>query len=280
MPKSGATPEEQIQCYNLPFGGLGMLSHILTFYTAIMLLLGRTPLLPSGKRLRFSWVELTLAILTLLGSVPISIITIYSCRDRWEYACIAVWKLTLSIALAAINSHQGTVIFRHHRQAVKEKKTTYTNPRSNSGRVRAVLSRLNGPKISIEVDWSSQSGAYWWLSAYTTGTVIGVVGLIPLVIDHYDHHFTPGIKVMSNLFAMFVGFPIVLWLLCITYWIKKRAMISSFVIVLVWIGLFTAIYADWVLAGIARNWGGLPSSDIALLFWIYFAAKRLPMFSV
>jgi hypothetical protein len=43
--------------------------------------------------------------------------------------------------------------------------------------------------------------------------------------------------------------------------------------------LFGAFYCDWILAAIAENWAGLPSSDIAFLYWIYFAAKRMPMLS-
>jgi hypothetical protein len=44
--------------------------------------------------------------------------------------------------------------------------------------------------------------------------------------------------------------------------------------------LFGGLYCDWILAAIAGNWGGLPSSDVAALYWIYFVSKRLPMFSV
>jgi hypothetical protein len=94
IPAPGETPRDEIKCYNLPFGGLGMLSHILTFYTAGMLLLGRSPLLPPRARLKHNWVELSLAVLTLLGSVPIASLTIISFlldgmdllpRERWGY---------------------------------------------------------------------------------------------------------------------------------------------------------------------------------------------------
>ena len=48
------------------------------------------------------------------------------------------------------------------------------------------------------------------------------------------------------------------------------------VIFLVTWGVF---YSDWILAAIAGNLAGEPSSDIALFYWLYFPFKRLPLFS-
>ena len=39
------------------------------------------------------------------------------------------------------------------------------------------------------------------------------------------------------------------------------------------------LYSDWLLGAIDNNWSGQPDSDVALFYWIYFAAKRLPMLS-
>jgi hypothetical protein len=44
---------------------------------------------------------------------------------------------------------------------------------------------------------------------------------------------------------------------------------------LVVLGVF---YSDWILAAIAENLAGVPSSDVAILYWLYFVAKRLPLF--
>jgi hypothetical protein len=46
------------------------------------------------------------------------------------------------------------------------------------------------------------------------------------------------------------------------------------------VGILAALYSDWVLAGLAGNLIGMPSSDNSLLYFGYFAAKRLPFFSV
>jgi hypothetical protein len=47
------------------------------------------------------------------------------------------------------------------------------------------------------------------------------------------------------------------------------------------IGVMTALWSDWILAAIhvgdGGNWSGIPSSDATVLYWGYFAAKRLPL---
>jgi hypothetical protein len=45
--------------------------------------------------------------------------------------------------------------------------------------------------------------------------------------------------------------------------------------------VMTALWSDWILAAIhvrdGGNWSGIPSSDATVLYWGYFAAKRLPL---
>lgn len=41
-----------------------------------------------------------------------------------------------------------------------------------------------------------------------------------------------------------------------------------------------ALYTDWVLAALAGDWVGWPSSENAVFYWSYFAAKRLPIVSL
>jgi hypothetical protein len=60
-------------------------------------------------------------------------------------------------------------------------------------------------------------------------------------------------------------------------WLKHS--IRNSVLGILFFGLFGAFYCDWILAAIAGSWAGLPSNDIAVLFWVYVAAKRLPMLS-
>ena len=43
--------------------------------------------------------------------------------------------------------------------------------------------------------------------------------------------------------------------------------------------IFGVLYSDWILGEIAGNLVGIPSGDVRALYWAYFAAKRLPMFT-
>lgn len=57
---------------------------------------------------------------------------------------------------------------------------------------------------------------------------------------------------------------------------------TAFICILIYMVLFgplAAFHSDWILAAIAGTWAGAPSSDIAVIYWIYFASKRLPMLS-
>lgn len=44
--------------------------------------------------------------------------------------------------------------------------------------------------------------------------------------------------------------------------------------------LLFAFYSDWVLAALAEDIVGRPTRDNAVYYWLYFAAKRLPMLSI
>jgi hypothetical protein len=52
------------------------------------------------------------------------------------------------------------------------------------------------------------------------------------------------------------------------------------IILIILFGAMGAFYSDWILGAIAGKWSGMPSGDNEWLYWSYFAAKRLPMFSV
>lgn len=74
--------EKEIKCYGLPYGVTGFISHLLTYYTAIMLACGRTPLLPwrevdQGPQNIF--LGIAKLILTTVASIP----SIVTCVHTW-----------------------------------------------------------------------------------------------------------------------------------------------------------------------------------------------------
>lgn len=46
------------------------------------------------------------------------------------------------------------------------------------------------------------------------------------------------------------------------------------------IAAFGLLYMDWILGAIAGNFAGVPSKGNALLYWTYFAVKRLGLLAV
>jgi hypothetical protein len=95
---------EEVKCYNLPYGILGFVSHVLTYYTILCLWLGRKPLWPFS-RVKFSRFDLALGGVGLLVSTLLSIVTIVRCKDSWELTVIAVWKLGMSLLNGATAIH-------------------------------------------------------------------------------------------------------------------------------------------------------------------------------
>lgn len=281
LPSPGQTLAGEIKCYNLPYGGIGFLSHILTYYTVTMLLLGRTPLLPSpGEVIKNGGFDCFLSGLGMVGSVVVAGFNISACRFRWQFVCIGVWKLVLSFTLCVISFHQS---------------------------VYCVLFLGDYSPDAQQHELQNDTLAVGWLCAYITGTVVGMVGLLSLVAQLF--HEQVSIRVVTGVFASLALFPFIvstasalifvlirLWFY-IRYFVhvddtignyewKFRRNLGLLEITLVSLtttpflfGLLCAFYCDWILAAIAGNWAGLPSSDIAVLYWIYFAAKRLPMLS-
>lgn len=93
FPAAGSTLKDQINCYNLPYGGIGFVSHILTYYTIAMTIYGYTCLLPRPwDRITHSWPALMLSFFSLVGTLSITVMNMVACHSRWEFVCMAVWK--------------------------------------------------------------------------------------------------------------------------------------------------------------------------------------------
>jgi hypothetical protein len=96
--------EDLVECYGLPYGGIGFLSHILTYYTIICVGAGQRPLAP-WLRLRHSHFDIFLAIISLIGTVVITIYTGVRCRGEWQIVLLAISKLALSLTLGIVVLH-------------------------------------------------------------------------------------------------------------------------------------------------------------------------------
>jgi hypothetical protein len=280
LPRKGATLKDEIQCYNLPYGGVGFISHVLTYYTTTMLLFGRTALFPRpGDRLTHSYLDLILGSASLLGTLPVTVLTMVSCHSRWQFVLIAVWKLALSLTMSVITFHASIFLMRGRK--------------GDAG-----LEYTGRQRIGVLDGQTYRRTLQWWLVVYALGTVVGLVGVINLAIEVFTH--IPNVQLITKVFGAVAGTPL-LGVLAFyagavlfkygSYYLRfdheldwsssfwHSGLLLTFWGV-VWFGALGIMYCDWVLAAIAGNWWGIPSGEIALLYWTYFMFKRLPMLSM
>lgn len=107
--------------------------------------------------------------------------------------------------------------------------------------------------------------------------------MFSLVKESWDNH---GIRVITIVFGcLCIPFPV---LACVFSFMYASEMDDDedVTFVLFFGGVVGAVlgllllmlfYSDWILGAIAGNLAGAPSSDIAVLYWLYFATKRLPL---
>jgi hypothetical protein len=95
----------------LPYGAIGFVSHILTYYTIAILSIGRSPIRP-WRSLSSPNLDLALAVAGLVLGNTVTIYTMVKCRRRWQFVLIAFWKAMLSISLGMLSAHAATIVRR------------------------------------------------------------------------------------------------------------------------------------------------------------------------
>lgn len=250
LPQPGSTLKDEMLCYALPFGAIGFASHLLTYYTLHMLLAARSPW--SFKRNKHWKMDTLLGVVSLLSTTITSIFTIVRCRGSWQFVVLAVWKMILSLNLGFVSVHTALNL----RKGVYEK---HPWARGN--------------------DSVALSGPAMWCAISLWGIMAGCAGIFDLV--HKSWHL-PAVK---GLTAGLIVFTALLYVLGFVYVLNhdKWDRFDDDILpgmTLGWVGICSiALYSDWILAAIADDWTGVPDGNNAVLYWIYFAAKRLTMAS-
>ena len=122
-----------------------------------------------------------------------------------------------------------------------------------------------------------------WVVYYCLGLIVRLTGLMSLVRAHWSNNTIKGLT--TGLFNL----PLLAVLIlsrhlfkCLERWEFRLAhvlegMAAGLVIYAGALMLHLSFCMDWVLAVIAGNYSGKPDGDIAIIYWIYFTAKRLPL---
>ncbi|QIW96918.1 hypothetical protein AMS68_002436 [Peltaster fructicola] len=257
----------QIQCYALPYGELGIVSHFLTYLTVILLICGQEPLRPWMKlkqaKLARIW-NTILGAVSLVVTVCIAGFTMKSCRGDWPFVLLAFWKLTLSFSVGMLN----VISPWHHNYHMKKIEQFLARNTDKAGSDNDTIKDL--PLTTLP---------------YLIGTLVGIVGLFDLVHVNFKVNRAVWILAITLIACVsFVTFCAVISAIFIYQEDGPKELFSYFGAALL---LFSCIFivavvffSDLVLAALNNNWSGYPSGDYALLFWLYFACKRLPMLSL
>ncbi|KAF8653569.1 hypothetical protein AX16_003879 [Volvariella volvacea WC 439] len=255
-PPRGHDLVSEMECYALPYGALGFVSHVLTYWTIGCLCLGRKPFFPFLK-LDYGLWGLIWCGLGLALSTGMAIKTVTNCKNTWQLLVIAVWKLFMSLLSGFTAVHV------------------------------AILIRL-GKRDRIE--WNEMqemlTTALAWIVVYIPGMITGMTGLMSLVVQNWEDR---GVYKLTIGFYTIVGFGLVFGLLVgiiAALADESSATVNilasgagSLTMGTIYFTVLAAFYSDWALGMMTDNIVGTPSSDTASFYWTYWIAKRLPMLS-
>ncbi|MCJ1353585.1 MAG: hypothetical protein MMC33_003572 [Icmadophila ericetorum] len=285
--KGDGSIQDELKCYSLPYGGIGFLSHILTYWTLLFISIGRSPW--RFKQLTSYRLDLCLGLFSLVSTLILSIFTIIRCRTSWPFVLLATWKMMLSFSLGCSSVHRSVIVkrFRGYKPVKQFDKVYNPEPAAEK---------------KEEEHKTSYAPALWPGIFYTCGVVIGLVGLTAIMVKVWPTR-TKAMMIITGVFSGLVLLAFAFGLLigiCVwkdekdddpsdnaissaTFLTFMSGFLSTFGAVGM-IGILAAFYSDWILAAIevqhGGSWAGLPSSDVAGLYWAYFVAKRLPFFSM
>jgi hypothetical protein len=255
LPQKGATVDDELKCYSLPYGAIGFTSHVLTYWTILVLGFGRRPYWP-WSRLSAGKFDLCLSVVQLIVTVAIAAFTIARCRSRWQFILLAVWKLVMSVVVGiwGISASQYAM-----------KASKYELLTKHGGDIRADL-RSPGLDKASRI-WSSNDGTWWTLVLYSAAAVVGLVGVISLVRENFR---VPGVWKITTVFGSLI---LGTGLVCLALFFYATGLLlglgfSSLGVVPTLMLVLAAFYSDWVLGALAGNLVGVPSGDNAYLYWV------------
>jgi hypothetical protein len=262
----GSTVVDEIKCYGLPYGGLGFASHILTYYTVYMLSksVPRNPLRPWKKSKHWVW-NFSVSLLGLLGTILIAVITMIRCRNRWQFITITVWKMILSTALGFTSL-------------------------SSAWKVRKLWKDQNirGEYQKVEDDEATEESSpilRYTILLYILGVFTGLSGLMSLVAQTI--HKNEQVLIITIVFGTVIATVLVAGTFFLVWGNSDGStgkalgigVLGSAMQLVMWVAILAAFYSDWILGAIAGSLSGVPSSDVAPLYYSYLIVKRLPLFS-
>ncbi|TFK75698.1 hypothetical protein BDN72DRAFT_885711 [Pluteus cervinus] len=275
MPNKATDFHGEVACYSLPYGGLGFASHFLTYYTLLCLWNGRSPLWPK-RRVRYSKIDLWLGGISLIVTTGLAILTLVRCRNSWQLLTVAVWKMSMSLLNGITAVNVASIVLKARKvhgdywvdEELQDKRKKLERLRSEVEQEEAARSEYGG---SMRSKNSSAT-----LGRDLPGMFAGMAGLMSLVSQHlHDRRLV----ILTAVFYSIVGLGICISLIFACSSSGFEAFLWGLLCSTVVFTILAAFYSDWALGIMTNNLVGLPSGDNSGIFWSYWVAKRLTMFS-
>ncbi|TFK69619.1 hypothetical protein BDN72DRAFT_767720 [Pluteus cervinus] len=244
----GPPLSEEFACYSLPYGALGFVSHLFTYYTIFLLSKGRRPLWPS-RQIKASKFDIIIGLIGLCVTTAMGIITLVRCRHSWQLIMISIWKLAVSWANTLTGVTTGFIALREKKkQKEQDEENGYISLLGWAGLISLLAkhwSVARGHFLALTISWSAVmiilAFCFQCDAENTTPDAGPDPGSIKARQDEVYNQCSLGIT-------------------------KSIAFLP-------------ALYCDWALGIMTGNLVGVPTEDNSVFYWTYFVCKRLTMFS-
>ncbi|KAF8647328.1 hypothetical protein AX16_006790 [Volvariella volvacea WC 439] len=237
----------EIKCYSIPYGALGFVSHLLTYWTLGCLWAQRRPFLPWKELSQSSAWNVLISFLALTVSGSLAVYTLDRCHSTWQLLLIGIWKLFTTVA-------NGAAAIDAARKVKKDR---------------------------------SYRGMPWCIGFYCFGMIPGMVGLMSLVKQNwFEYRSLRVLTICFYAFVglgMAIGLLVSLWFCCSADYDKDDALSAPLIGFACTLGCFilgSALYSDWALGIMSENLVGFPSGDMPGLYYGYLLAERFPMLAI
>jgi len=152
------------------------------------------------------------------------------------------------------------------------------------------MARMNGEEKVLQ--WDLMTVWCLFMAPYTLASIAGIAGLAAVVFNYdYSADKTPSLTpplpgcLWSMTFAVicimgFIVFGLVVAPFFLEHIMDDRKVWRTFKGLVITMIVVNAIYSDWAVAFLADDMiGQWEGKTTQALSWLYFFAKRLPMFS-
>jgi hypothetical protein len=286
----------QAACYSLPYGAVGFSSHLITYYTMIVLILGLRPLCP-WRRLEFPLSGFISGTISFIGTTIVTSVSISRCAGELPFRLIGAWMLMTSVAVS-ITTIATPYAFGISKQEVltnKENRETYIRERKSYdviavARMADREAKFTVPEVELKMYVEDparkakrslgKSALFWVVMIWIAGSIMGVYGVMLFCEGKWSSIST--MNTVTIVFTILVFWPV--YLIFFSLFRGGMSEDKFWMLIVIQLALVCSLgllWMDWAIASMTGNLIGLPGhKDGAVnqkLAWLYFVLKRLPL---